>query len=163
MKLLWILLLMSFSANAGEAIMIWTKPEKNCDGTNLTDLKGFRAYWWPGFKDLPDPTISGFTVKGLTPGTWYFGITAYNSKGEESYFGGPLNKVIAPEDFKTTSETVYTIVKRTNFFIFLPVGTAPIGTICISEQRVNDYFVVPRASVTWSGTIKPDVVVAKCE
>ena len=44
----------------------------------------------------------------------------------------------------------------------LPVGTAPAGTQCDTTQSVNGYYVVPRAAVIWSGTIKPPVVVASC-
>jgi hypothetical protein len=64
--------------------------------------------------------------------------------------------------FGTFETIVYNLVKRTNGFIFVAVGTVPLNTPCDLAQSVNGYNVVPVASVTWSGTVRPVVVVARC-
>jgi hypothetical protein len=38
---------------------------------------------------VTDPAATGFTVDNLTPGTWYFVVTARNTDGAES---GPSNE-----------------------------------------------------------------------
>lgn len=150
------------NASAGEVEITWTKPERNCDGTPLTNLAGFRAYWWPNMAELANPAASAFTIPGLAPGRWWVSVTAYNSAGEESYFAGPAYKDVLPADFKTVAPTVYTVVKAVDRFVLLPVGTVPLGVVCDATNSVNGSYVIPRTSVVWSGSVKPDVVVAKC-
>lgn len=152
----------SCSSRAGEAIMSWTPPVKNCDGTNITDLAGYRAYWSLNQQTIPGTATTTFTIKGLTPGTWWLNVAAYNSKGEESYFAGPVSKTVTAAEFVTVDTVAYTVVKRTDLFVLLPVGTIPKGTPCDATQQVNGKYVVPRGLVTWAGSVQPDVVVASC-
>lgn len=143
--------------------LTWTKPERNCDGTLLTNLKGFRAYWGKGFADMPSPTLTTYTTPLLPPGAWWVALTAYNTTGEESPLAGPVQVTIPAETLTVTQPTVYTVVKGTDRFLTLPVGTVPLGVKCDVAQTVNGYYAVPRTSVTWSGSVKPVVVVAKCD
>ena len=57
---------------------------------------------------------------------------------------------------------VYDIVKRPDRYVLLPVGRVPAGLPCDPTQGVNGMNVVPVASVTWFGTVRPPVVVAAC-
>lgn len=150
------------SAAGGELEATWTKPETNCDGTPITNLAGFRAYWGPFKSELADPTASAYRVTGLPPGQWWIGVTAYNTDGTESPVAGPVVKEIAAADFTVAEGTVYTVVKRPDKFLLLAVGSAPIGTPCNAAQEVNGHYAVPRALVQWSGSVRDDVVVAKC-
>jgi hypothetical protein len=161
--LLFLALFAALSADAGEMQFSWTKPTTNCNGTPLTDLAGFQLIWGMGRAEVMDPAATTYTAKGLLPGRWWAGITSVNSQGEVSPILMPVYKDIAPEDFKTREATVYTLVKRTDRMVMLPVGTAPIGTQCIADQTANGHYAVPRATVTWSGSVKPDVVFALCE
>jgi hypothetical protein len=57
---------------------------------------------------------------------------------------------------------VFYVVQQTDRIVSLRVGTVPLGTPCDKTQVINGMMVVPRAKVTWAGTVKPFVVVAKC-
>jgi len=150
------------AVHAGDLTATWQKPETNCDGSPITNLAGFRAYWGPYRAELPDPAAASYAVTGLPPGQWWLAVTAYNSENVESPVAGPVLKVIAPEDFKVSEPTAYTIVKHTNTLLLLPVGTVPVGTVCNAAQSVNGRYAVPRDAVTWSGSIRPAIVVASC-
>lgn len=153
------------SAHAGERdlVAMWTKPERNCDGSLLTNLAGYKAYWGKGLASVPGATASSFTSPLLPPGDWWLAVTAVNTAGVESPLAGPVLKTIAASTFKTTNDVVYTIVKRTDKFVMLPVGTIPLGSPCDPANTINGLYVVPRALVVWSGSVKPDAVVAKCD
>jgi hypothetical protein len=67
-----------------------------------------------------------------------------------------------PTGLATTGTIAFNIVKQTDRFVLVPVGTVPSGVACDSTQSVNGHNVVPRSSVTWSGNVRPAVVVAAC-
>jgi len=148
------------SASAGEAALTWTAPTKRCDGTALTNLAGYSLTYGQAQVPLPLAPLA-YTVTGLAPGTWWFSLAALDDKGERSEFI-TITKTVLPVDFKTSATVAYTLVKGVDKFVLLPVGTVPLGTQCDATNKVNGMHVVPRASVVWSGTIKPDVVVAQC-
>lgn len=120
--------------------------------------------------------IGEFSVNGqattanspnLSPGNYCF--RAYTTAGGvESGPSGVAAKTVAPptpnppSSLRVTALTAYSVVKQKDRFILLAVGTVPAGTSCVPEQSVNGFNVVPRAAVTWTGTSRPDVVVAKC-
>ena len=150
------------AVHAGDLTATWTAPATNCDGSAITNLAGFRAYWGPYHADLPNPALVSYTVGGLPPGEWWMGITAYNTDGKESPIAGPKVKTIAAGEFVVSEPTAYTIVKSTNSLLLLPVGTVPLGTPCNATQSVNGRYAVARELVTWSGSIRPTIVVAAC-
>ena len=180
-----LLLLFSVSAMAGEAQLSWTQPTQNTDGSAIPAsgtgrLVGNRVEWGTCTGTAPNYTFgtkageqvfttptTAYTVPNLAPGTWCFRAYASTTYGES----GPTNavaKVIAapmpnpPSGLTVADGIAYTIIKREDRFVLLPVGTVPSGTTCDTSQSVNGYYVVPRESVTWSGTIKPVVVVSQC-
>ena len=74
----------------GSATLTWTAPTDNTDGTPLTNLAGYRIYYG-NRADALTQTISvdnagttDYVVGNLTPGTWYFSITALTSVHAES-------------------------------------------------------------------------------
>lgn len=145
---------------AGEGALTWTAPTKRCDGTPLTNLTGYSLTYGQAQQDLP-LTPTNFTVRGLSPGVWWFSLAAVDANNERSEFI-TVSKTVAPEDFKTIATDVFTIVKRTDRFVLLKVGTVPLGTVCIPDQTINGHYAVPRSAVTWSALVRPDVVVAQC-
>jgi len=151
------------AAHAGELTATWEKPETNCDGSPLTDLVGFRAYWGAARAAIADPAIATYTVRGLPPGDWWLAMTAYNADGLESPIAGPVVKTVPANEFTVSESTAYYIQKRTDRFVLMRVGDVPIGTPCIADQSINGHYAVPRARVQWAGTIRSDVVVAKCQ
>ena len=52
--------------HAGEMQTTWTKPTKNCDGTDLTNLGGYRVYWGKATVTLPASAL-GYNITGLPP------------------------------------------------------------------------------------------------
>ncbi|NOZ67856.1 MAG: fibronectin type III domain-containing protein [Deferribacteres bacterium] len=98
----------SGTALSGAAILTWTAPETNADGTPLTDLAGYKIYYGrlsgnytevkdvgiPSCEPRGDKTECSYTVEGLSSGTWYFAITAYDTSGNESDYSNEVSKEV---------------------------------------------------------------------
>ena len=84
----------------GTAILTWKAPALNEDGSALADLAAFKVYWGtaPGTYSqstkIASATARSYTVSGLTKGTWYFVVTALNSKGLESPYSNVWSKTV---------------------------------------------------------------------
>ena len=75
------------------ATFSWTAPTLNTDGTNLTDLAGFKLYAGANGTGTLAATINGastttYQLTGLSIGTYSWYLTAFNAAGAES---GPSN------------------------------------------------------------------------
>jgi len=74
----------------GSAALSWVAPSTNTDGSPLTDLAGFTINYGTSLSalsqtiDVASATATGYTVQGLSSGTWYFTVTAYTSVGTHS-------------------------------------------------------------------------------
>jgi hypothetical protein len=75
----------------GAATLSWHAPTENTDGSPIgVNLAGFRIYWGTERGQptesvtLNNPGISAYTVEHLTPGTYFFAVTAFNARGIES-------------------------------------------------------------------------------
>jgi hypothetical protein len=85
---------------SGSATLSWTPPTRNTDGTALTDLRGYKVYWGPAAGSytnsvtLSNAGLTSYVVSNLVPGTYYFVVTAVNSKGAESVFSNAASKTI---------------------------------------------------------------------
>jgi hypothetical protein len=70
--------------------LTWDSPGTNADGTALNNLAGYRIYYgpssgvYPNKIDIADPSATKHTIYKLSPGTYYFVITAYSDSGMES-------------------------------------------------------------------------------
>ena len=84
----------------GTARVAWTPPTTNTDGSSLTDLIGFNVYYGqsPGALNrsiaLDCSWCLWTNVSGLSPGTWYFAVKAYNKAGTESSLSTIMSKVV---------------------------------------------------------------------
>jgi len=179
MKKLLLLLLIPFAASAGEARLSWTHATLNTDGSPIAPIVRTEINYGvcnatrTGLQATPAPVVAPvaypantYTVSGLANGAWCFQARTVVS-GAVSDWTAFVNKDVVnvpnpPSGLTLLAQTVYTVVKRQDRFVMLPVGTAPASTPCLSDQYVNGYHVVPRAVVTWSGTVRPDVVVGTC-
>lgn len=91
------------AAQTGSSLLTWTPPARNTDGSNLTDLAGYRVYWgtapghYPSSATLSNPGLTSYVVDQLTPATWYFVVTALNVVGVESSFSNIASKTIVGE------------------------------------------------------------------
>ena len=80
----------ALSTLGSSATLTWQPPGLNVDGTPLTDLTSFKVYWGPTQGSYPysmqiaNAAARTQTVTGLATGTWFFVVTALNSKGVES-------------------------------------------------------------------------------
>ena len=88
-------------ANAtGSALLTWTPPTVNVDGTSLTDLAGYRIYWgtsannYTNSQTVPNAGVSSTMVEQLTPATYYFVMTAFDAAGNESGFSNVATKTV---------------------------------------------------------------------
>lgn len=73
----------------GQATLSWTPPARNADGSTLSDLSGYRVYYGRAADALDEVLrvsagLTSVVIENLTTGTWYFTMTALNSKDVES-------------------------------------------------------------------------------
>lgn len=82
----------------GSVDLSWQKPTTNSDGSTLNDLNGFKVYYGTSSrnysKSINVGNNSSVTIGDLTPGTWYFAVTAFDHTGNESGYSNELNSVI---------------------------------------------------------------------
>lgn len=84
----------------GSATLSWTPPTRNTDGSELTNLAGYRVSYGTSATALTstiqiaNPGVSSYTVSNLAPGTYYFAVRAYTSSGTESNNSNVGSKVI---------------------------------------------------------------------
>ena len=68
----------------------WLPPTENTDGTPLTNLAGYDIHYGTQSRSytetiqVSNPGIATYVVDNLTPGTYYFAVSAVNSGGTES-------------------------------------------------------------------------------
>ena len=86
------------STTSGSVTLTWSVPTANADETALTDLAGYKVYYGTASESYTTPIDAGnvttYTVTGLSTGTYYFAVTAYNSTGDESGFSNEASKII---------------------------------------------------------------------
>lgn len=82
-----------------QAVLMWTAPTENTDGTALTNLAGHRVHWGLSAETLSNtaqvdnPSVNTYTVTNLTPSTTYFfGVKAYTTQGAESALSNIVSK-----------------------------------------------------------------------
>lgn len=86
--------------SSGTATLSWTPPTANSDGSTLTNLAGYRVYYGTSANALnqqvqiANPGISTYVMSGLTRGTYYFSVRAYNNAGAESASSNVVSKTI---------------------------------------------------------------------
>lgn len=82
------------------ALLAWTPPTTNTDGTPLTNLAGYRVNYGASAQSLvqavqiANPATVNYTISNLTPGTWYFGVKAYTTQGAESALSNIVSRAV---------------------------------------------------------------------
>lgn len=88
------------STTTGAALVQWQPPTTNTNGTTLTNLAGYMIKYGTNASSLSstvkvaNPGLSSYEIDGLTAGTYYFGVTAYNSSGQTSTVSRLASKTI---------------------------------------------------------------------
>ena len=171
--------LLPFTALAGTATVSWQEVTERTDGTPVT-ISDYRIYYGTAADTMTAvQPVSGtsYRFEGLSAATWYFAATAVDDDGLESAWSAVVSKEITgttvpapgtPEGL-TVQEgalTAYTLVQSADRIVLVPVGTAPAGTPCeptvVRDANGVVGYLIPRASVEWSGSVRPQVVVAQC-
>lgn len=97
--------LQAFSINVagdalGSATLKWQPPTSNTDGSPLTNLAGYVIRYGTSLGGLStevrvaNPGLTTYMVSELTPATWYFQVSAYNTSGVESAPSATASKTI---------------------------------------------------------------------
>ncbi len=167
---------------AGAACLTWVPPTQNTDGSPIGTIKAYTIHYGTSATALTLSRTVNITFQGacyvfltgLQPNTYYIAMRTVRSDDATSELSNVVSKTIAsvpvtPPPNPPASLTVgnapaevFQIVGTVDQVQLLPVGTVPANTQCIAAQQVNGRFAVPRAAVTWYGSVKPQVVVASC-
>jgi hypothetical protein len=78
------------AASTRAATLEWQAPDTAIDGSTLTDLAGYKIYYGTDVEkmtqtvSIDNPSVLSYVVEDLAPATYYFAVTALNSRGHES-------------------------------------------------------------------------------
>ena len=78
------------TASTGNVTINWNPPTQNTNGTPLTNLAGFKIHYGTAPQKytqtitVSNPGLVTYVIDNLSPGTYYFAVTAYSSAGTES-------------------------------------------------------------------------------
>jgi len=84
----------------GSVVLNWTPPTANEDGSALVDLAGYKVYWgtesgtYTNDETIDNGSISTYVVENLSPGSYEFVVTSFNSAGVESKFSNTATKQV---------------------------------------------------------------------
>jgi hypothetical protein len=88
----------SSTSSSNSATLSWEAPTTNADGTPLTDLGGYKVYYGTSSGNytvsLDVGNVTTYKIDNLTPGTYYFAVTAYDTSGNESGYSNEVSKTI---------------------------------------------------------------------
>jgi len=88
------------TASSSSVTLGWQAPTQNNDGTPITDLAGYKIHYgtssttYTQTVSLQNAGLTRYVVDNLPSGTYYFAITAYNSKGLESSLSGEISTAV---------------------------------------------------------------------
>src|SRR5262249_22405815 len=82
-----------------QAVLSWTAPTKNTDGSSLTNLSGYKIYYGTSSKNYTQSvSVSGGSTTSYTiawaPGTYYSAMPAVDSSGGESAKTNEVSKTV---------------------------------------------------------------------
>jgi len=84
----------------GAATLSWTAPVQNEDGSPLMDLGGYKVYYglsagnYTNTDTIINSGVTSHMVENLSPGTWFFVVTAFDRSGNESQPSASASKTI---------------------------------------------------------------------
>lgn len=90
----------STSGAPGSATLSWHPPTTNTNGSALTNLAGYRIKYGTSSTNLSriiqiaNPGTTRYVITNLAPGTYFFGINAYNNIGTQSRLSALVSKKI---------------------------------------------------------------------
>ncbi|HEX9023545.1 MAG TPA: fibronectin type III domain-containing protein, partial [Geobacteraceae bacterium] len=89
---------------AGNSQLSWTPPTTNTDGSQLTNLAGYKIYYGTASGQYTQAVNAGnvtsYTITNLTNGVkYYFAATAYNTAGVESGYSNEVSGTPVAQQF----------------------------------------------------------------
>lgn len=161
------------SEGAGALTVTWTPAAKNTDGTDLTNLAGYKIYWGTSPTSMLDVipvagAASSYTHSGLAAGTYYYALATLNLQGVESAKTGTVNGTVAlastapsnapvtlkaqplpPTNVKVaTTTSAYELRSYSNgTFRMVKVGTVTKGAAC-GPDLAGGYALIDGAKIT---------------
>jgi hypothetical protein len=88
------------SGGTGSVTVSWLAPDRNTDGSALTNLAGFYIRYGIDKNVLNQVVkiattgLSNYVIQNLSPDTWYFTVTSYTTAGVESEAPAAVSKII---------------------------------------------------------------------
>ena len=86
------------SDGSANATLSWDAPTTNTNGTDLTDLAGYKIHYGTSpetYDSVIDVAkVTTYTVSDLTPAAYYFVVTAYDEEGNESDYSNEVSKTV---------------------------------------------------------------------
>ena len=85
---------------SGSVLLTWTPPTQSADGSQLDDLARYRVRWgvtsgnYQNVQSVEDPNATNATVSSLSPGTYFFVVTAVDLSNNESVFSNEAMAVV---------------------------------------------------------------------
>lgn len=88
------------TSGTGSATVNWNPPTQNTNGSTLTNLAGYIIHYGTSTGAMNSSVkvanagLTSYVVSGLTKGTYYFAVSAYNSSGATSTLSGVASKTV---------------------------------------------------------------------
>jgi hypothetical protein len=89
------------TGTTGSAVLRWTAPTTNTNGSALTNLAGYHIYYGNSPSSMTTTVTvasagtTSYTVSNLKSGTWYFAVSAYTTGGTQSAKSNVGSKTIS--------------------------------------------------------------------
>jgi hypothetical protein len=90
------------NSTVGNVTLGWAAPTENTNGTNLTNLGGYKIYYGTASKQysttvsVSSPATLSYVIDALTVGqTYYFAVTAVSAAGIESSYSPEISATIS--------------------------------------------------------------------
>lgn len=137
-------------AHADQALLTWTPPTQNTDGSALNNLTSFKVYHgtapgvYPDAVSVLQQSATSYTWTNIASGPNFFVVTALNSSGVESMrsneamklgSGAVPNPPTVPAP-KTLGGPVFTLQITRDSVVLPQVGTVVAGKACDPTQQL---------------------------
>ena len=86
--------------SSGTATLSWTRVKTDTSGRTLKNIAGYKIHYGTSSTAmnivvvLKDPHQTTYVVKDLHPGTWYFTVGAYTTRGVDGALSNVASKTI---------------------------------------------------------------------
>lgn len=84
--------------SSNSAILTWNSPTTNADSTTPSEVSGYKIYYGTSAGNysvvIDAGNVTEYKIDDLSPGTYYFAVTAYNRWGYESDYSNEVSKTI---------------------------------------------------------------------